>query len=1404
MKNFQKTLATAMALSIIASQVSITTQALTFSPEEEPTSFTQEVLSTSQSSTYESSSTFTGTSEHSLILNVDGSQAGTYALDSTGETTVNAYVDFAYSNIASITVYRQGDSWTWENVTGANGSEQGYTFDNDTEEDKTDDAFVSVSFGGGAGGADQESLNNLMCYITNPQANIIVSIQTPGFSTAHNTLSISNDSNMTLQNSSSEHQVANRAEFDYRWLVKSGYEVDQIKVSYGNTSAMVDVGGSTLVLDSGTKISANYDGNSNYLTVSITDMLEDLQIHADAHRTEVDLAASGSNSSSTNATIKWQGTGSILITPDSGYTITGLTANGNPLVIGGTSTIAGVIIETVRNADGTITVKGTSEGDFDFSDINISVTAAKDMHYVNVFTNTTVTSSIDAASLHSGDALELTLTPDSGYEVSYISVTYNGATGTIPVTGGYGIVGGRTFNTSITTGDVVKVTMQGIDSDVIINATSVMKDVDVHTISVITDGNMTSSGASVSVKEGETYDLILTPNSGYSLDTVSITYKNMNRNLTLNGTTQVIDGLAFTAQLRADNTVLVSVPAISDNLLVNAKAVTTSGSGESGDSNDSNDSDKETHTMIINTDNNVSSSKTSTTVNDGASEYFTLYPSSGYAVKNISISYNGQSGTLDPNGASITLSDCLFVSTAQSNGNVLVSAYGIENNVSFSATSIEDSSQKHQVTVTSDYNLSSSIESSFVTSGSAQNVTLTPTTGYSVDAVKVTYDGKTGTLTSGASSLTLSGVTFSLNVASSGLGTVSMSAVNGDVVLEASSIYGSSDVSYLLQVTTDSRISSNITTEEVQEIATRIVTFTPDYKFSVASISLTYNDESADLTLDGEAYRVGGKMFIATRLADGVIQVEIPSMEGDVSMSAKSGTGQYLIEVDSGDFTDCVYDGEQFLGLYEKMTVTFEPSAVAVMEGLKVTTSRGSATANFSDEKISVDGYYYNIGIDADGNGYIIIDSTDRDLKIEPIIYQTAYLATVISETGVSFDKESKEAVEFGDEYTITFTPDTGYYIDNIELKYGDNTYEIDIVGKDDYIYLEGEKNPITISDNGVVTLQILEVNENMTFTLEAYKYDGYTISKSQDFYTSISYTGTAPFDEDDTTTITVTPVDGYVVSRVTLSDSTDKVTFYTDDESVLFNGTRYQIRWNNDGSCSFTMNGISSNLTVSSNGTLYTSDQSVVARHDAYLAGYGNGMFGINSSMTRAEAVTMLTTIFFPNYDFTTTSGNQHFIDVVGNVWYSNPVNFAASQGLLQSIIRTNGSFNPDLAITRAELVVLMCEYSKMSTPFELHDKVFNDMSVTHWAYQYIHTAEQNGWVAGYPDDTFRPENEITRAEVTVMINRVLGRRADPNATFVTQFTDVSPSHWAYLDIMEATNDHNVLYFDGDGEVWA
>lgn len=192
--------------------------------------------------------------------------------------------------------------------------------------------------------------------------------------------------------------------------------------------------------------------------------------------------------------------------------------------------------------------------------------------------------------------------------------------------------------------------------------------------------------------------------------------------------------------------------------------------------------------------------------------------------------------------------------------------------------------------------------------------------------------------------------------------------------------------------------------------------------------------------------------------------------------------------------------------------------------------------------------------------------------------------------------------------------------------------------------------------------------------------------------------------------------------------------------------------------------------------------------KHNAYLHGYGNGGFGPNNNMTRAEAAQM----FYNLLRQKNVTVTVQFSDVSDDAWYATAVNTLASLGILKGV--GEDKYDPTRAISRAEFAAIATRFAKInlegSTPFD-------DVSDADWYYNAVLTAVNYGWINGYGDNTFRPHNTVTRAEVTTIVNRMLARRADKD--FVADhihnmrtFNDVDSSFWAYHYIMEAVNGHD------------
>ena len=212
---------------------------------------------------------------------------------------------------------------------------------------------------------------------------------------------------------------------------------------------------------------------------------------------------------------------------------------------------------------------------------------------------------------------------------------------------------------------------------------------------------------------------------------------------------------------------------------------------------------------------------------------------------------------------------------------------------------------------------------------------------------------------------------------------------------------------------------------------------------------------------------------------------------------------------------------------------------------------------------------------------------------------------------------------------------------------------------------------------------------------------------------------------------------------------------------------------------------------------------------HGAYVVGYTDGTFGPDRDMTRSEAATIFARLLAQrNGERITAPTKTTFPDVPTNAWYAGYVSYLARYGI--AVGYTDGLFHGEEPITRAEFTAMAVRffdaYGDGDPAIMENYGGFWDVSPGHWAAGYIEDAARYGWVVGYGDGTFQADDEITRAEVVTIVNRLLGREADQeyiadHPRGLVLFPDVSKSYWAYYDILEAANGHTASM--QDAETW-
>lgn len=206
---------------------------------------------------------------------------------------------------------------------------------------------------------------------------------------------------------------------------------------------------------------------------------------------------------------------------------------------------------------------------------------------------------------------------------------------------------------------------------------------------------------------------------------------------------------------------------------------------------------------------------------------------------------------------------------------------------------------------------------------------------------------------------------------------------------------------------------------------------------------------------------------------------------------------------------------------------------------------------------------------------------------------------------------------------------------------------------------------------------------------------------------------------------------------------------------------------------------------------------------HGAYMVGT-DGQFLPEKTLTRAEAATILARLVVDEDGNAMFDANKSysvsFGDVSKSAWYAPYIGFMQQLGLILGY--EDGNYRPQKEVSRAEFTVMLSRFEQF-TPSG--GSGFDDVSSQHWAAPYIAYATKQGYIKGYEDGTFRPDNPVSRAETVTMVNRVLGRQPDTDQLHQAAglFSDVSESHWAYGQILEASYKHNYTTENGK-EVWA
>ena len=205
---------------------------------------------------------------------------------------------------------------------------------------------------------------------------------------------------------------------------------------------------------------------------------------------------------------------------------------------------------------------------------------------------------------------------------------------------------------------------------------------------------------------------------------------------------------------------------------------------------------------------------------------------------------------------------------------------------------------------------------------------------------------------------------------------------------------------------------------------------------------------------------------------------------------------------------------------------------------------------------------------------------------------------------------------------------------------------------------------------------------------------------------------------------------------------------------------------------------------------------------HYAYIVGYPDSTVRPQDGITRAEVATIFFRLLTDETRNANSTKSNSYSDVAEGAWYNHAVSTLSAMGIVKG--DSNGKFNPNAPITRAEFAAIAARFDDKANTTAVD---FSDIA-SHWAKNEINAAANNGWINGYTDGTFRPNNKITRAEAMTLVNRVLKRlpeTAEDLHNDMVKWSDNSDtSAWYYLAVQEATNSHYYDLKENKHEKWS
>lgn len=714
---------------------------------------------------------------------------------------------------------------------------------------------------------------------------------------------------------------------------------------------------------------------------------------------------------------------------------------------------------------------------------------------------------------------------------------------------------------------------------------------------------------------------------------------------------------------------------------------------------------------------------------------------------------------------------------------------------------------------------------SLIAGGAAYSVTFTPKNGQEITKLnlRVGAEDNGGKIVDAVSgTTTIEGQSFVVSANANGTVTVRSAKVVNNLFITA--LTKDESKQFNLDVTTDSHVSADVSHEVLREGSTKTVTFTPATGFIATEFKITDGTAVGTLGLSASSVRVNGKTYSVVRKLNGSAVLTVPAMNNNVTIEAAAASDIMYVQVETAKHvgslkagTNYIKDGDAFEFYYTPDKDTYFQSVTLESASLGRRTflvNDGSVVWAETGEWFYNHGSWFNgtywqedpwnntrIFFDSFGQLHVYFAHLQESVRVSVMARTTSHTVTVRTDSGVK-PEGTNYTVADGDTFVMKFSPTSAQYkVRYLTVNHGGAIASIDL-NRNGSVRVGDSVWSYTTAADGIVTLTATNVTEDVAINATSNKVatNDRWIATNTDAHSTITHTEANAL-WNNAVTVRVASSEGYTLSSVTFQMGNELVNVKPFDTNFVLGGKTYDVNWVSASECSVYFTIVPGYITVTSqtNAVNTTSAPAPVPPtadfyHPAYMVGVGNGNFAPNEVLTRAQAVTLLNRAVLRMSDSMTASyaGGAFYSDITGH-WSAGAVNYSGSTGYLAVLATPGSTFRPNAPITRAEFLALLCACSGVDVTSVAPTPMYSDVSTAHWAVKYINYATVQGWVNGTGNNQFQPDRSVTRAEICVMTNHILGRVADPAVVASTgaTFNDVPQTHWAFNDIFEASHAH-------------